>query len=88
MTEVIYIYIYFRSLDEGAGGGYVAMPPLFLKSHFPRNAFWEICFCVIIQGIRNIFSPGTPRILSGACMLYGKTVIIWLALAMDIPISP
>ena len=42
----------------------------------------------IIQGIRNIFGTDTPRILSGACMLYGKTVLIWLALAMDIPISP
>ena len=61
------------------------MPPLFLKSHFARNAFCEICFCFIIHGIRNFFGPGTPRMLSGACLLYGK---IWLALAMDIPIFP
>ena len=33
------------------------MPPVFLKSPFVRNAFWEICFCVIIQVIRNIFGP-------------------------------
>ena len=64
------------------------MASLFLKSHFARKVFWEICFCVILQAIRNFFGPGTPRILSGACILYGKTVIIWLVLAMDIPISP
>ena len=65
-----------------------AMPSLFLKSHFGRNAFWKICFCVIIQGIRNFFGPDTPRILSGVCMLYGKTVIICLTLSIYIPISP
>ena len=38
-----------------------AMLPLFLKSNFARNVFWEICFCVIIQDIRNFLGPGTPR---------------------------
>ena len=26
----------------------------------------EFCFCVILQGIQNVFGPGTPRILLGA----------------------
>ena len=81
MYVCIYIYIY-------SGPSMGAMPPLFLKLHFASNAFWKICFCVIIQGIRNFFDPGTPRILSEVCMLYGKTVIICLALSIYIPISP
>ena len=31
--------------------------------------------------------PVTPRI-SGPCVSYGKTVISWLAIAMDIPMFP
>ena len=61
-----------------------AMPALFLKLHFA----WEIWFCVIIQGIGKFFGSSTSRILLGACILYGKTVTICLAQAMDIQISP
>ena len=50
----------------GGGGGQGGMPPLFLKSYFARDVFLEIQFCVILQGIQNVFGPGTPRVLSGA----------------------
>ena len=42
------------------------LPTHFLKSYFTRDAFLEICFCVIYQGIQHIFGPSTRRILSGA----------------------
>ena len=38
------------------------LPLLFLKSYFVRDVFQENCFCIIIQGIHNFFSPGAPRI--------------------------
>ena len=53
-----------RPLNEGGGQG--GMPPLFLKSYLARDVFLEIQFCVILQGIQNVFGPGTPRVLSGA----------------------
>ena len=73
----MYIYICPSTKEERAWG------PFSTFCHFYEIAFY---FCVIIQGIQNIFGPSVPRILSGTCMLFGKTVTIWLVLAMDIPI--
>ena len=39
-------------------------PLLFLKLYFARVVFLEIR-CIILQGIQNFFSPGSPRNLSG-----------------------
>ena len=47
-----------------AGPGAMA-PSLFLKSHFARNIFLEIRFCVILQGIQNFFGSGSPKISFG-----------------------
>ena len=38
---------------------------LFLNPYFARDVFLEICFCVILQGIKNFFGVGIPRISSG-----------------------
>ena len=52
-------------LDKGGGGSH-ALSPLLVKSYFARDVSLEICFCVILQAIQNIFGPSTPRILTRA----------------------
>ena len=49
------------------GGGFAggAMAPTFLKSYFVKDVFQEIRFGVILQGIQNVFDPGTSRISFG-----------------------
>ena len=39
------------------------VPSIFVKLYFVRFVFLEIPFCVTLQGIRNFFGLGTPRIL-------------------------
>ena len=72
-----------RAFNKGEGtGGHD--PPLSLKLYFPRDVFLEIRLCVILQGIQNFFSPGTPKFLSRAlinqkdykCFQYTVTVAL------------
>ena len=51
---------------EGTGDMPPPPPTLFLKSYLARNAVVEIRFCVILQGIQNIFGLATHRISSRA----------------------
>ena len=37
-------------------------PSTFLKSYFAKDVYLEIHFCVIQQGIQNLFGSSTPRI--------------------------
>ena len=53
------------------------MASYFLKLNFGRNIFLKIHFCVILQGIQNIFGPGTPRI-SSAAGLRMSLYVFWL----------
>ena len=55
-----------------------AMPPFFMKSNFARNVFWEFAFVSLSKTSETFLAPALP----------GKTVIIWLAVAMDIVVSP
>ena len=61
--------MYIRSLDEG-GGSMGAMYPLFLKLYFARNVLWEVCFCVIIQGIRNFLVPHSQNVVVGLYVVW------------------
>ena len=40
-------------------------PPTISEEYFARDVFFEIHFCVILQGIQNFFGPCTPRIFLG-----------------------
>ena len=51
--------------------------PLFLKSNFARDAFLEIHFYVILQGIYNFFDPGTPRISSRVLNFASNLLLFW-----------
>ena len=87
----IFLFLwYYRPPNKGKKGeAWGPCPLLFLKLYFAKNVFLEIRFCIIFQGIQNFFGFDTPRILSGALYVVwkGKTVLIWLALTMDIPLT-
>ena len=68
-NEFIFVYTvnlrFIRPPDEEKPGDMV--PNLFLKSYFVKDVFWEILFCIILQGIQSFFACGFSGILWGGC---------------------
>ena len=70
---IVYIAIPNSRRGAGVDGSCPPPPQLFLKLNFARYVFLQIRFCVILQGIQNLCSPGTPRIWLGAL----TTLVYW-----------